>query len=184
MTDYLYESKLVSSATKASEITSLVCLANVLTSPLAGWLSGYTGWKVKYVILGSLNLVLIHCLLTFAATTISPIIMACALGLTQSIMDTNLWPSLVYTVSHKDYAFAMSICTIMYNVGLIIFPSFVGMLQDATGSWLSVNLSFIMLSAVSVLVAIVLKLVDISKGNLLDSVQSDFKSDKIVGGHH
>lgn len=184
LTDYLYESKLAPSAARASEITSLVCLANVLTSPLAGWLSGYTGWKVKYVILGSINLVFIHILLTFAAGTVSPIFMAAALGLTQSIMDTNLWPSLIFTVPVNHYPFAMSCCTIMYNIGLIVFPSLCGLMKDITQSWTSVNLAFVVLSSVSVVVAFTLKFVDIRNGNVLDEVLKSDNPVQVEKGHH
>lgn len=166
LTQYLYD-EWGFSPESASAVTSFVCLSNVITSPIAGWLAGHTGWRVKCIILGSANLVLIHCLFAFTKA-VPAVVLASALGLTQSIMDTNLTPSVVFLVSRKDYSLAMSIASILYNSGLLILPTVCGFLRDLTNSWLSVNVTFIFVSLVSVAVSIWLKCVDWRNGNILD----------------
>lgn len=170
LTQYLYDDWKYDAA-HASAITSFVCLSNVITSPIAGWLAGYTQWRVKCIIVGSLNLVLIHSLFAMSSAEyqiVPAVVLASALGLTQSIMDTNLTPSIVFVVNRKDYSVAMSLASICYNIGLLLLPTICGILRDATNTWLSVNVTFITVSAVSVILACILKVVDWRNGNILD----------------
>ncbi len=123
----------------------------------------------------------------FATTKAIPAyVLTSALGLTQSIMDTSLQPSITFIVSQKHLSYAypnlhttflflfslifnnLAFCSIMYNAGLLLLPTLCGYLQDATHSWFYVNISFVCVSVCALILAVSLKIIDQKNGNIID----------------
>eukprot|EP01112_Ceratiomyxa_fruticulosa_P002930 TRINITY_DN1332_c1_g1_i6.p1 TRINITY_DN1332_c1_g1~~TRINITY_DN1332_c1_g1_i6.p1 ORF type:complete len:454 (+),score=52.64 TRINITY_DN1332_c1_g1_i6:65-1426(+) len=146
------------SPTLSGQIASLVCLSNLLSTSLFGWISSKIGKKAYSIILGSGCLMTVHILFQF--TKIQPLILVCALGLIQSILDTTLMPTLSLIVPHSTITQAYSLTSLASNTGLWLLPIIIGELKDRTGGWSAPNYLYISASFTAFALSIIFKILE------------------------
>lgn len=117
-------------AIESGNITSWLPLGTMLFTPLFGFLIDRYGRSASAMIFGALTLVGVH--LTFAFTTISPIIPLMFLGIAFSLVPAAMWPSMVRLVKEKQIGTAYGLMYSIQNLGLWGFPLIAGIILDKT----------------------------------------------------
>jgi MFS family permease len=118
------------SLTRASDISSLMYFGTIFFTPLFGWVIDYKGKGASLMVVGSAMLVVVH--LMFALTSINPFIPMIILGLTFSLVPAAMWPAIARIVGDNRLGTAYGLTFSIQNVGLYLFPIFIGLVLDAS----------------------------------------------------
>jgi MFS family permease len=118
------------SLTRASDISSLMYFGTIFFTPLFGWVIDYKGKGASLMVAGSAMLVVVH--LMFALTSINPFIPMIILGLTFSLVPAAMWPAIARIVGDNRLGTAYGLTFSIQNVGLYLFPIFIGLVLDAS----------------------------------------------------
>jgi MFS family permease len=118
------------SETLSGTIASLMPVGTAIFTPIIGFFVDKKGRSATLMIFGSLMLVLIH--LTFALTTVSPIILMILLGIAFSLVPAAMWPSVAKIVAEKRIGSAYGTMFAIQNLGLWAFPLLIGIVLDKT----------------------------------------------------
>jgi len=135
----------------AAMITSFVCLANLITAPVTGYLAGRYGKRAYFILGGAAVMTFMHAV--FGMTTLHPAITTVCLGLVQSVMDTALLPSISLVVAEQHYGKAYSVTVFAWNVGLFVMPIVVGAAVDRYGLYYA-NMLFVVMSSISTILGV------------------------------
>lgn len=112
----------------AGTLTSMVTMATVVFTPLAGWLIDRYGKRATIMIYGSLILIIVH--LTLAFTSIPPYIPMGLLGIAFSLVPAAMWPSVPYLVKESQLGTAYGAMGLIQNIGLWGIPILIGKITD------------------------------------------------------
>lgn len=115
---------------QSGRIASYLSLGTLFFTPFFGFLVDKIGRSATLMIFGSSLLVLIH--LTFAFTTINPIIPMVFLGIAFSLVPAAMWPSVAKIVEEKRIGSAFGAMYSIQNLGLWAFPLLIGIVLDRT----------------------------------------------------
>lgn len=115
---------------QSGRIASYLSLGTLFFTPFFGFLVDRIGRSATLMIFGSSLLVLIH--LTFAFTTINPIIPMVFLGIAFSLVPAAMWPSVAKIVEEKRLGSAFGAMYSIQNLGLWAFPLLIGIVLDRT----------------------------------------------------
>lgn len=115
---------------ESGKIASYLSLGTLVFTPFFGFLVDRIGRSATLMIFGSLLLVIIH--LTFALTTLNPIIPMIFLGISFSLVPAAMWPAVAKIVSEKRIGTAYGAMFSLQNLGLWAFPLLIGIVLDAT----------------------------------------------------
>jgi hypothetical protein len=118
------------SLTRASDISSIMYFGTIFFTPLFGWVIDFKGKGASLMVVGSAMLVVVH--LTFALTTLNPFIPMFLLGMTFSLVPAAMWPAIAKIVGDKSIGSAYGFTFSVQNIGLFLFPIFIGMVLDGT----------------------------------------------------
>jgi len=115
---------------QSGRIASYLSLGTLFFTPFFGFLVDKIGRSATLMIFGSSLLVLIH--LTFAFTSINPIIPMVFLGIAFSLVPAAMWPSVAIIVEEKRIGSAFGAMYSIQNLGLWAFPLLIGIVLDRT----------------------------------------------------
>ncbi len=160
----------------SGRIASTLSLGALFFTPFFGFIVDRFGKSSTFMIAGSLMLVAIH--LTFAFTTIYPVIPMVLLGVTFSLVPAAMWPAVAKIVPENKIGTAYGAMFSIQNLGLWAFPMLIGYVVDktnpgvtqeslATGSSLNYQYAIVMLALLGILgltFAILLKIEDKKSG--------------------
>ncbi len=118
------------SLTRASDISSMVYFGTIFFTPLFGWVVDFRGWGASLMVVGSAMLVVVH--LTFALTSLNPLIPMFLLGMTFSLVPAAMWPAIARIVGDNRLGSAYGFTFSIQNIGLFLFPILIGMVLDGT----------------------------------------------------
>lgn len=144
----------VSRATAGSFNAMPFWFAIVLT-PLFGLLVDKIGRRSTLMMVGSFLIIPIHLGLFY--TDISPYIFMGVLGVAFSLVPAIMWPSVAMIINPKRLGTAYGVMTMMQNIGLNIFNSLAGWLNDATGNYQAMMLMFASLGLFGLIFSILLR---------------------------
>jgi len=150
---------------QAAFTTSLISLTNALTSPFVGTIVGYVGRRTYFAILGTALLTAFYTL--FMSSVTLPIVIFLGVGISQSILDSVLFPSLSIIVPDNIAGIATGFMMFWYDTFLTVLPIAIGFLKDAA-SYIETISVLIGISGLTLLLAIVLKISDIRSNHVLD----------------
>jgi MFS family permease len=118
------------SLTLASDIASVVYFGTIFFTPLFGWIIDFKGLGASLMIVGSAMLVVVH--LTFALTSLNPLIPMFLLGMTFSLVPAAMWPAIAKIVGDNRLGTAYGLTFSVQNIGLYLFPILIGLVLDGT----------------------------------------------------
>jgi MFS family permease len=118
------------SLTRASDISSIMYFGTIFFTPLFGWVIDFKGKGASLMVAGSAMLVVVH--LLFAFTGINPFIPMFLLGMTFSLVPAAMWPAIAKIVGDNRLGSAYGFTFSVQNIGLFLFPIFIGMVLDGT----------------------------------------------------
>lgn len=113
---------------QSGDLISFLPLATAFFTPFFGFIIDRYGRGISAMGIGSLLLVAIH--LSFALTSIPPIIPIITLGLVFSLVPAALWPTMVKLVPEKTIGTAYGLTYSIQNLGLWAFPIIAGWMLD------------------------------------------------------
>jgi len=165
----------------AGIIPSLVPFGTMFLTPVFGSVYDHIGKGASIMILGSLMLLGVHIVLWIPGLTsvVLAVAMVIILGMAFSLVPSAMWPSVPKIIPEKQLGTAFALIFWVQNWGLMGIPFLLGVVLDATNPGVSAAkqagqdvaynygttwLIFIACSALSILVAFLLKAEDKKKG--------------------
>lgn len=149
----------------ANNVNSLVYIISAVASPVFGFLIDRTGRNVFWVILGTVCTIGCHALLAF--TFLNPYVAMSCMGLAYSILASALWPIASQIVRNSQLGTAYGIMQAIQNLGLAVIAIAAGAIVDSSG-YLILEVFFLACLCVALIAAVMLYLVDASRGGKLN----------------
>lgn len=149
----------------ANNVNSLVYIISAVASPVFGFLIDRTGRNVFWVILGTVCTIGCHGLLAF--TFLNPYVAMSCMGLAYSILASALWPIASQIVRNTQLGTAYGIMQAIQNLGLAVIAIVAGAIVDSSG-YLILEVFFLACLCVALIAAVMLYLVDASRGGKLN----------------
>ncbi|XP_062608351.1 major facilitator superfamily domain-containing protein 1-like [Saccostrea cucullata] len=149
----------------ANNVNSLVYIISAVASPVFGFLIDRTGKNIFWVILGTVCTIGCHALLAF--TFLNPYVAMSCMGLAYSILASALWPITAQIVKSTQLGTAYGIMQAIQNLGLAVIAIVAGAIVDSKG-YLILEVFFLACLCVALIAAVLLYLVDASKGGKLN----------------
>lgn len=149
----------------ANNVNSLVYIISAVASPVFGFLIDRTGRNIFWVILGTVCTIGCHALLAF--TFLNPYVGMSCMGLAYSILASALWPIASQIVRNSQLGTAYGIMQAIQNLGLAVIAIAAGAIVDSSG-YLILEVFFLACLCVALIAAVMLYLVDASRGGKLN----------------
>lgn len=149
----------------ANNVNSLVYIISAVASPVFGFLIDRSGKNIFWVILGTVCTIGCHALLAF--TFLNPYVAMSCMGLAYSILASALWPITAQIVKSTQLGTAYGIMQAIQNLGLAVIAIVAGAIVDSKG-YLILEVFFLACLCVALIAAVLLYLVDASKGGKLN----------------
>ncbi|KAK6195515.1 hypothetical protein SNE40_000928 [Patella caerulea] len=160
-----FEMKFGFTPTLANSVNSLVYIISAGASPLFGFLIDKSGKNIFWVITGILSTLGCHAVLAF--TFINPFVAMSIMGLAYSILASALWPMVSLVVKSNQLGTAYGIMQAIQNLGLAVISLVAGIIVDSKG-YLILEVFFLAWLCLALIAAVLLYLVDASRGGLLN----------------
>lgn len=161
---------------EAGSIMSLTFMIAAFFCPLIGYIADRIGKRVIFIIVSAIFGAMFHVLCLLSPDSdrpIYPIFFLALLGLSYSIYVTTYWSALSYIVDAHLYGTAFGTVYAISNLGLVIFPPFIGYIQDNSSSshgyfWVSFLLAVV--GFIGVVTGFIVYFLDMKNGGILDAV--------------
>ena len=123
-------------AESASLMVSLIPFSTVIFAPLFGSLVDKVGKGTRWMIAGSVLVLIAHIIIAFAPEGVSGFVYAgiAILGVGYSIVPAALWPTVSKIVPEKNLGTAYSLIYWIQNMGMLLVPIAVGFIFRNTES--------------------------------------------------
>ncbi len=151
---------------QGGRITSIFVFMSMILAPFIGGFVDKIGRRGTLLLFGAFLLIPSHAVM--GLTTLSPIYSMVVLGFSFSLVSAVLWPAIPLIVEEKMVGTAFGLTFMIQNIGLALFPTFNGMLRDATSGYTASQLMFSGLGLVGLVFAILLLSRDRRKGGVLE----------------
>lgn len=149
----------------ANNVNSLVYIISAVASPVFGFLIDKSGKNIFWVILGTTITIGCHAMLAF--TFINPYVAMITMGFAYSILASALWPIAAQVVPNTQLGTAYGIMQAIQNLGLGVVAIIAGAIVDSKG-YLVLEVFFLVCLCVSLIAAVLLYLIDATKGGKLN----------------
>ncbi len=146
----------------AKWMVAMIPFFTVIFTPLFGTLVDRIGKATKWMITGSVLVLVSHLLIGFApqGVAIYGYVSIALLGVGYSLVPAAMWPSVPKIIPEKNLGTAYSLIYWIQNMGMLIVPIFVGRIinkyQDELVSSVRAEYLFIALGVVAVAVSLIL----------------------------
>ena len=166
-TNYLEETLSISNGEAAGLFKWFPILAMVLT-PFLGAFIDYKGKGASMMLIGSLIMILCHCVFAFVlpaypSKTLA-LITILVLGVSFSLVPASMWPSVPKIIDEKVLGSAYCLIFWVQNVGLCLVPLLIGKLRVLTNGYLVPMIVFASFGVLAFLLSLMLKVEDRKKG--------------------
>lgn len=140
----------------ASMAGTIIALMNVtvLLAPIAGWILDAIGQRV-WIWIGCCALMAAS-FAVLALDKMDPVFWLMLIGVSFAVLNSSVNAAISLVVSPRVFGTAYGICGVMFNLSLLIFPSLIGAIRNALGSFTVPMLVFAGINLLGVLVAVAL----------------------------
>lgn len=122
---------------KAAAVNSLVFLVSAAVSPLIGCVVNCVGYSLIWILSGIALTSICHGIFAFAPTCSAPAVLMGCLGLSYSILASNLWPLIGIVLPEHQRATAYGLVQSVQNLGLGLISILAGYIVDSKVSSVS-----------------------------------------------
>jgi len=151
-------------STDAGYCASVVTLASMILSPFLGKFLDVVANRPLFVCIGSLVVIPTHIVLAYKLA--HPLVPIIFMGLSFALVPGALWPSIPMIIPSKETATAFGVMAAIQNTGLAAINYVAGIIADKKG-YTDVMWFFVAMDCLGLVVAILLLIVDKSKGGTL-----------------
>ncbi len=155
----------------ASLMVSMIPFSTIIFTPLFGSMVDYKGKATRFMILGSMLLLVAHLIIAFApGIQFFGYVGIAVLGIAYALVPAAMWPSVPKIVPEKNLGTAYSLIYWIQNMGMLTVPIVVGLIISKSNmlyrglevaglkSAVNAELFFIALSVIAIIIAILLGL--------------------------
>lgn len=160
-----FQSKFNLEPTQANVVNSLVYLISAGASPVLGFFVDKVGNNIFNLILAITMTIGAHVLLTF--TFLNPYVAMIIMGIGYSLLACALWPLVAMIVPEYQLGTAYGFMQSIQNLGLAVVSIIAGSIVDDRG-YLILEIFFLACLSVALIAAVMLYLVDLSRGGQLN----------------
>lgn len=160
-----FENKFNFNPSLAHNVNSIVYIISAVASPFFGFLVDRLGRNIFWIILGITVTLGCHAILGF--TFLNPYVAMSFMGVAYSILASALWPLVSLVIPEHQLGTAYGVMQAIQNLGLALISYIAGLIVDAKG-YLLLEIFFLVWLCIALVAAIMLYLVDASRGGWLN----------------
>ena len=163
---------------EADHLLAVPFTVSAVSSPFLGGLVDKFGRRAVLLTMSAALLTAAHVFL--ASHYFPPLVSLLMLGVSYSVYDAAVWPSVALVIRDDQLGTAFGVVTAIQNCGLALFPILVGYIHDVTHEYFWVEMLFAGVSSVGVVIGIMINIEDEKLGMVLNSPTPEPLESKVV----